>query len=397
MSDRRDYRSGSVYQRTSDGRWVATIEAGWTETGARHRIVLTAKTETAVKRKRRDRVLAMERGEVGTSTRETVKAWSEKYLEMRVRDLSPKGYRAAASPVRKWIVPTIGHRRLDQLTPADVRAVHEAKRSHNLDPGDVHRVLMTMLRAAIRDGYQVPPSVLAVKPPKASKSDRTAMTVEEGVACLKVAATMDRGSRWLFTLIYGARMGECLGLTRDAVDLDAGSFGEAVIEWQLQALPYNVPRDRSSGFRLPDGYEVRHLVDSYHLVRPKSQRGWRVAPFLPLMRDGMKRALAVAPENPWGLVWPGPDGRPMNDKHDRAEWWALQKAAGVAHPSGRPYHVHECRNFAATMLLEADVDEHVVTALLGHSTVATSRRYMSVRRKPMLEGLTRVGDLLQLG
>jgi site-specific recombinase XerD len=256
---------------------------------------------------------------------------------------------------------------------------------------------MTMLRAAMREGHAVPPRVLLVEAPRTEKSDRDAMSVEQGLACLKVASEMSRGSRWLFTLLYGARMGECLGMTADAIDLNAGEFGEAVIEWQLQPLPYNRPRDRSSGFRVPDGYEARHLVDSYHLVRPKSKSGYRVAPLLEPVRNSLLGALEVAADNPWGLVWPEPNGRPMNDKHDRAEWHALQKAAGVAHRSGRPYHVHECRNFAATMLLEAGVDEHVVTALLGHSTVITSRKYMTVRREPLLDAMRRVGERLQLG
>jgi len=255
---RRDYGSGSVYQR-KDGRWVATVEAGWTADGKRKRTVLTAKTEPQVKRKLRDHLLAVERGEVGTHPRETVKGWSEKYLEIRVRELRPKSYNAAASPIRKWIVPTIGHKRLADLTPADVRAVHAACRAADRDPADVHRALHTMLKAAAADGHAVSHLVLAVKAPAPTKSDRAAMTIDEGLAVLHEASLMPNGSRWLFNILYGARLGECSGMTWDAVDLDAQ---EAVIEWQLQPLPYKRARDRSSGFRVPDGHESIHLVDS---------------------------------------------------------------------------------------------------------------------------------------
>jgi len=405
---RRDYGSGSVYQR-KDGRWCATIEAGWTAKGTRRRVVLTAKTEAQVKRKLRDRLLAMERGEVGTSPRETVKGWAEKYLAIRVRELSPKAYNAAASPIHAVIVPAIGHRRLEQLTAADVRAVHDACRTKGRQAGDAHRVLLTMLNRAVEEGYQIPPQPLAVKAPKAPRSDRQAMTVDQGLACLEVASAMTNGSRWLFTLVYGQRLGECLGLTWDAVDLEPGDgapFGEAVIEWQLQTLPYEHGCDGSCGkrpascparqFRVPDGYEARQLVDGYHLVRPKSRAGYRVAPLLEPVRDSLAKWREVGPSSPHGLVWPEPNGRPRNDKHDRAEWHDLQRRAKVAHPSGRPYHVHECRNFAATMLLEADVPEHVVTDLLGHSTVATSLRYRTRRREPLLAAMTKVGERLQL-
>jgi integrase len=404
----RKYGDGSVYQRKSDGRWVGTINAGWTNSGARRRVTVTAKTEAEVLRKLRDKKAALKKGRI-TADRKTVKAWAGEYLAIRVRDLSPKGYNAAANPIKNWVIPTIGHRRLDQLTPADVRSVHNACREAGRQAGDVHRVLHTMLKAAVAEGHTVAPRVLAVKAPTAPKSDRAAMTVDEGLACLKVASEIPHGTRWVFTLLYGARLGECLGLTWDAVDLEAGDFGEAIIEWQLQALPYNTPRDRSSGFRVPDGYEARHLVDSFHLVRPKSRKGYRVAPLLPAVRDGLLRWRETSPESPHGLVWPNIKGRPANDKDDRAEWWALQETAGVHHPtrlrkdenSGEMvpafYHIHECRNFAATMLLESGVAEHNVTDLLGHSDVATSLRYRTVRRAPLLDAMQRVGDRLQLG
>lgn len=186
-------------------------------------------------------------------------------------------------------------------------------------------------------------------------------------------------------------------MTWGAIDFDRNAFGEAVIEWQLQALPYIDRKDKARGFRIPDGYEHRHLVDSWHLVRPKSKQGYRVAPFLEPVRDALLQWREVAPASPHDLVWPEKNGRPKNNRHDLAEWHALQATAGVAHPDGRPYHVHECRNFAATMLLEAGVDEHIITALLGHSSIVMSRKYMTVRREPLLAALQSVGDRLQLG
>lgn len=396
--ERREYGTGSITQR-KDGLWIGTLSNGFTATGGRRRIAVSGKTKAIVKRKLELAKAARDRGET-TASRATVKSWADEYLTIRVRDLSPNGYNAAASPIHKWVIPTIGHKRLDTLTPGDLRAVAAAQRRADLTTATqaaTHRALLTMLRAAIIEGHHVPSRVLLVKAPKADKSDRLGMSVLEGLDCIQVAADLPHGVRWLVTLVYGMRMGECLGLTWDAIDFNAGEFGEIVIEWQLQALPYNKPRDRSSGFRVPDGYEARHLIDSFHLVRPKSSAGYRVAPLLPAIRDGLLAWRAVAPENPWGLVWPNAKGRPANDKHDRAEWWGLQNVAEVGHPEGRPYHVHECRNFAATMLLEAGVDEHIVKSLLGHSSIIMSRKYMQVRREPLLAALTKVGERLQLG
>jgi site-specific recombinase XerD len=49
------------------------------------------------------------------------------------------------------------------------------------------------------------------------------------------------------------------------------------------------------------------------------------------------------------------------------------------------------------MLFEAGVPEHVITDLLGHSSIVTSLRYRTVRREPLLEAMERVGKRLQLG
>lgn len=424
---KREYGAGSIYQRHTPacpkpdkdgrrpkhkctGRWVGVIadseDAGYTASGARKRITVTAKTEAELRRRFRDRQLAFQRGQE-TSQRLTVKAWAEEYLEIRLRELRPKAYNAAANPIQKWVIPTIGQRRLDQLTTRDLRAVQNVQRAVGRQPADTHRVLRTMLKRAVAEGHHVPAVVLEMKPPTSEKSDRRAMTVDEGLRMLQAAADRPDGSRWLFTLLYGARQGECLGLTWDAVDLEAEPFGEAILEWQLQTLPYVDPADKAAGFRVPDGHESIHLDRGYHLVRPKSQAGYRVAPFLPPVRDAMRRWREIAPESPHRLVWPRPNGAPRNDKADRAEWWALQEAAGVHHPTRRrkvdgkmvpaPYHVHECRNFAATMLLEGGIDDTYTTALLGHSTITTSRRYMSVRREPLVDAMRKVGERLQLG
>lgn len=392
---RRDYGTGSVY-RTAEGRWRGTIEAGWNANGTRRRVTASGKTEAIVKKRLRDKAKALERGE-DTGNRVTIKAWADDYLAMRVHDLRPKAYRAAESPIRKWVVPTVGHRRLDQLTPADIRAVDDAQRNAHPKPVQPHatrRAFVTMLNWAIREGHAVPPRVLKVPLAKAAKSDRQGMSVDEGIRLLEEASRLDHGTRWLVTILYGVRLGEALGLTWDAVDFDAG---EIRIEWQLQALPYKVAYDRSSGFRVPDDLEARHLVDAFHLVRPKTSSGIRVAPMPTYVREPLLRWRELAPENPWGLVWPNLAARPANDKDDREEWWALQATAGVGHPAGRAYHVHECRHFAATMLLETGVDEFYVKALLGHSSIKTSQGYMHARRGPLLEAVERMGRRLALG
>ena len=407
---RRQYGTGSITQRP-DGRWVGRFEAGYTSSGNRRRVAVYGATEAEAKAKLKEkqRQIAAEGAPTAVSSRTTVKAWSEQWLEITQRSLRPKPWATDASAVRRWIIPTIGQRRLEDLSPADVRAVAEAQRDAGKSTSTARRTQMTltsMLAAAQMEGHQIARRVFDVKPPALAVSDRTAMPVAEALAVLQVASYLPHGSRWAMALLHGMRQGECLGLTWDCVDLTVGLVR---VEWQLQVLPYVDRGDKAAGFRIPDGYEVRHLVDAHHLVRPKTKKGFRVIPLVPAMREALEDWREIAPASPHDLVWPTTTGRPANDKQDRAEWYGLQGAASlrdqatgalpaiaVGHPAGRYYLLHEARHTTATQLLEAGVDPHQITAIMGHSSILTTRGYQHPGERPALAALEAVAGALRL-
>lgn len=423
---RRDYGTGSVYQRCDEvlgcpplttsepdpetgqtrrirpehrckGPWKGVIVVGTTERGTLRRRSVTAPTEAQAKIRLRKLIADLADGATEASARTTVKQWSETWLPLVERTLRPQPYVNTRSSVTKWIVPTIGHRRLSELAPADVRAVTTAQRKAGLTSSSqrrTHSVLMSMLKAARAEGYAVPAIAVEVKAPAASVSDRTDLPVEAAVAMLGVAAEIPQGSRWVAAFLQGLRQGEALGLTWDEVDLDRGRLR---VSWQLQPLAYRIPRDKASGFRVPDGYECVQLEGRWHLVRPKSKAGWRVIPLVPWMRTSLQAWREASWASPHGLVWPALDGGPCDPKVDDAEWYALQATAGVVHPAGRPFTVHEARHTTATLLLEAGVDPAVITAILGHTSILTSRGYMHVNTAPLEDALGRVAGRLGAG
>lgn len=397
---RRQYGSGSITRRP-DGKYLGRLEAGYTATGARRRISVVASSEAEVKRRLRDKRMELEREGPGavTTTRPTVKAWSETWLAAHERSVRPKTYATDTSAVRKSIVPTIGHRRLADLTPGDVRRVTDAVRKAgrtSTTAGYAHAVLQRMLKAAVLEGHRVPDRALLVPKPAPAVSDRDALTVPHAAAVLNLADKQPDGVRWWCALLQGMRQGEVLGLTWDAVDLEAGLVD---VSWQLQALPY---ADRAAGrFRVPDGYEVVRLVGSYHLTRPKSVKGVRVIPLIEEMVTALELWRDVAPASPHRLVFPRlekspriPAGGPRNPDEDRAAWRSLQAAAGVAHPAGRPYLLHECRHATATLLGELGVDPEVIRMILGHSSVAVQRSYRHGSMEQRRKALAGVRELL---
>lgn len=400
---RRPYGSGGLSQR-ADGLWVGTIEAGWTETGTRRRVTVSSRNRDHAAKKLRDKRLLLERaGQQQVNTRATVKTWAGDWLPIQERRLRPNSYNATRSAVQRWIVPTIGHRRLDALTPGDVRAVEAAQRKAGKSTSTMlrtHSTLMSMLTAALIEGYPIAPGVLKVERPTVAVNDRIDIELEQAIAILDVARLRPDASRWVAALLQGMRQAECLGLTWDEVDLDASTL---TISWQLQSLPYRVTRDRDSGLRIPDGYEVRQLDGALHLVRPKSKQGKRVVPVVPWMA----RALAAwrdqaQPADGAALVWPRPDGRPQRARDDDQAWYDLQDAAGVRHPTrldddGNPAHftIHEARHTTAALLLALGVDPAVIAALLGQSKLVAA--YIHVKAPAKWAALEQVAERLALG
>lgn len=394
---RRDYGSGSVYQR-ADGRWIGALSVGSVGGGARKRVTVSAKTEAECKKKMRDRQRLIDREGVPTQATMTVARYAEEWLEARRTVVRAKPWATDASAVRRWITPTIGRRRLEQLTPTDVRAVVKAQREAGLSSSTArrnHMTLTSMLRAAMLDGHQVPHRVLLVEAPVTAPNDLQAMPDEQLDAVLAVAAEhLPHWSRWLVQMLYGQRPAELLGLTWSALDFDAKRIR---IEWQLQALPYRDRADRSLGFVVPDGMRVRHLVDAWHLTPPKTKKGLRVVPMLPVVEAALLAWRDVAGPSPHDLVWPTAAGRPANEKHDLEEWKALQGSAEVGHPSGRYWRIYEARHAFATRLLEGGIDEKTMAELMGHSSVTTTHGYQHVRLERSLEALVAVNGRIAQG
>ncbi|NNG36897.1 tyrosine-type recombinase/integrase [Nakamurella aerolata] len=393
---RREYGSGSVYQR-ADGRWIGSINAGYTRSGTRRRITISAKTEAQAKRKLRDKLRDLDQhGTPEAAERTTVKGYADTWLDRQQSRLRPSTHRNYASHLRHWIIPTIGHKQLAKLTPADVRAVDKAIRGEGRTSTTarvIQTVLTKMLRDAIADGHRVPERLLYLDSPARAVNDRDAIDPDHAKAILQAAADLADGSRWVAALLQGMRQGECLGLTWDCVDTTAGTID---VSWQLQALPYREKYRPATGLRVPDGYEYRQLDGSLCLVRPKTARGRRIIPMVPWMAAALTGWRQQAPASPHGLVWPRPDGRPQVAADDLAAWKALQDRAKARHGAGRHYHLHEARHTTATLLMSAGIDASVVTAILGHSSIVTSRGYMHANQEMARQALSAVADRLGL-
>ena len=360
---------------------MAAIEAGWTERGTRRRLTLKARTKTEIRQRLAEaqRRIASE-GAATMFAAITVKRWSDLWLAQRQHTVRPGTFVSDRSAVNRWIVPTIGHLRLDALTPADVRKITTVQESRGLALPTMqrtHAVLSKMLADAVAEGYQVSQRARETSGPGLGPCSRQAISLEGTMRILATIAEHPDASRWVVALLTGIRPAEALGLTWGMVDLDAATM---TLAWQLKSLPYVKRRDPTSGFRVPRGFESRHLIGAYHLVRSKTQAGMRSVPLIPWIVESLAAWQGIAPSSPFGLVWPRDDGSPRSTEFDRKQWYEIVDSAGVvvASPDGgfrRPL-LYEARHTAATLLLSGGVDDTTIKAVLGHSSILNTRAYL---------------------
>jgi|HubBroStandDraft_5_1064220.scaffolds.fasta_scaffold09397_3 integrase len=361
MAGRRQHGEGSLYQRSSDGRWIASIPDGWSG-GKRKRRVFTGVTPD-IARARRDAYLARKRDgfTMPKGRQPYVDEWMRHWLKnvAAARVEATTWHNSYRQKVEELICPYFERVPLPELDEEMIEAWHRklegrvSARTHRplsaSTIGQAHRIMSAALKVAVVRGKMPRNPCSNMTPPRVTRAEVQPPAEDEARAVLARCQTWPNGARWILAMTTGLRQGEALAL-----------------EW----------RD----VRLEDPASVRVRVSAARanheriVKAPKSEKSRRSVPLVPLAVEALRRHRAHSVRAIDGLVFLSVRGQPVHPRVDYGDWHALLDDLGLPH-----YRVHDLRHAAATYLLEEGVDIKVVSEILGHaSTAFTQQRYQHV-------------------
>lgn len=409
-SKRRAPGEGSLFQRGSDSMWVGVYDIP-TEDGSRRQKRVYAKDYEQARNKLDELIDDVKNGVV-ISKVTTVENWLIYWLsDIKGPHIRPKTKKFYEEAIRLHICPAIGKKRLDKLTPQDVRGMLKTV----VTSRNRQRALTTLnlaLKAAVSDGNIRRNPCVAVQKPEHLAAERSAFTVADAKKIIQTALTHEvrrdtgapaLGTMWAGSFLSGARPGEVLGLEWDRLDLDNG-VGD--FSWQLQQLQktHGCPPGEPCGKQRPSycpqskwvfeaGFEYRECYKSLVWTRPKTEAGKRAVPLVPAFVKLLREHAERVEPNPHNLVWHHTDGRPISPTDSFELWQELLVLAGVT-TLGKTIPWYSARHSAATILQEVGVAEEVRMKIMGQSSVAAHRKYIHVDQSQARAALGMLGDLL---
>jgi integrase len=237
-SRRRARGEGSVFHR-KDGYWVAQIELG---DGKRKQYYLKTQKEAVDKLRKAQREL--EQGTLVTGPQQTVKQYLEYWLEeVHKSSIKVSTYVKYGKLIKGYIIPALGHLKLEKLTPQHVKSLYNQKQKDGLSAktiNSIHGVLHKALDNAVLWNLVSRNVCDVVSPPRLVKPEKHSLTMEQAHRLLEGV----RGHRleMLLTLALttGLRRGEMLALRWNDVDLEHQTV--VIYRFKNYRFPYNLPR-----------------------------------------------------------------------------------------------------------------------------------------------------------
>ena len=306
------------------------------------------------------------RGETVVSEKLTLGQYlTERWLPIQETRLRKSTYESYRRNIELHVVPGLGRRKLDQLTPEDIDLFYAAllKNGRKKRPGEkspakglapktvhnIHVMLNKALSDAARKGTVVRNVVALADAPSLQARKRPevkAWEAEQLVVFLDAIEPHRMAPAYFFAAHTGMRRGEVLGVRWRDIDLRDGrvSVRQALVTVNYKMSISDV-KTGTSRRTIDIDADVTQVLDDWRKLRTEE-------------RDGV----VPAPDD---LVFVKADGTSMHP--DIFSQLFDRTVAKIDVPS---ISLHDLRHTHATLLLKAGVNVKVVSERLGHANIA---------------------------
>lgn len=351
MTGKRGNGDGSIYQRSVDDRWIGSVVVGFNAIGRpiRRTVSATTRREAVEKLKRLQKNLddGLQTIDGSVTLTQLVTRWHDDVLVHQVDESAAANYLSLA---RNHILPTLGKKKLVDLTPVQVDQLLAKKLKEGLAPSTVRRiraVLAQCLDQGMRWGFVTRNVVKLTRSPKIPRVEGRTLTPDQARKFLETLRGHPHEALYALMLSTGLRRGEALGLMWKDFDEEEGVLR---IRRQLR-------RDKSG-------------LSTVDTKTATSRRAVNlVEPMLDLIRDLRRnqREQKISLGSAWtntGFIFTTSVGTPVDPRNLLREFKGVCAAAGLG-----DWHVHELRHSAASLMLAQGVKLQVVSNVLGHASI----------------------------
>jgi integrase len=363
MPARRGKNEGSIYQRKSDGRWVASVDLGVVN-GKRKRKPVYGKTRKEVAEKLKKLHSDQQRGINIAPELQTVRQFLEEWLERYVRrQKRARTYQKYCGDIEEHIIPALGKILTAKLTTDQIQDMindlADQGLSHN-SMRNVHAVLRQALDTLVPETIPRNPAI-GVDIPQTPAYKPTFLVLEQARYLLEAV----RGHRlevlYRLLLSLGFRRGEALAIRK--IDIN-WSKAEIAVTGVLQRI---------------DGKLAR--------TPPKPGASATTAPVPVMLLSALRRHLERMAEEGWGsaeLVFVSDVGTPLEPRNLNRHFKALVKKANdliAAANKDRAepiplipetIRIHDLRHSCATFLIAQGAHPRVIMETLRHAQISTT-------------------------
>jgi integrase len=377
MPGRRGNHEGSIYQRASDGRWFGVALLGYDDRGRPVRKSVSAANRSEVVRKLKQLRRQIDEGQnlaaAGVKLSELFEHWFEDVLHHQVAPGAARNYRTVAE---KHIIPTLGGRKIVDLSVGDVDRLLSRKLKEGLSTSTVRRirsVLAQCLDQGIRWGVAGRNVARLSRAPRLVRQEGRTLSPEQAKELLRSLKGQRLEALIALMLSTGLRRGEALGLMWQDFDARAGVLR---VQRQLKR-------------------EEEGLVTT-GTKTARSRRAVNLpAPLVETLREHERlqqadRELAGSYWEETGFIFTTAHGTPIDPRNFYRDLKKIFRDAGLG-----DWHPHELRHSAASLMLAQGVKLQVVSQVLGHASIRmTADVYGHVLDPDREEAAKAMGEVL---